>query len=423
MSLTGQWLCYLPRAFARRRDYQVLCGAGALTAHLTDAFTVVAEGMLRAQGNGREPTWEYVPLDEEGFVVLCRCAWGLREGVEAPVVWALLLPPDFVLSRHFGLSDLPGRFPGAELDTEPPAPPDLTRSAPTHPTPAAFPALLAHYLEAGTLTVNLDSPQALRLFTTLVEALAPRDRLEVSFATVPGSNRALTVDRTAAPPQQAAAVADAVASLELWSLARARLGEEEQQSASLRDPAGWLCALLPAQKLRASYASLVKEVRAKLAPALHPAALGYLRQSLERRLSQLPAPQAGRVLAGLAEDQLLSSELGVPPMWLARVVLEVNCLEHLSPALLERLLQPDMLPMIIESVQRPSSLARLMSLAAALEVAPRPRDPLRLRDSCASVRRALLHQGVSLTTLARAVAVAVLLDPYTARDSGTARSA
>jgi hypothetical protein len=406
MSLQGEWICYLPRAFARGRDYQVFSGARALSAQLTDAFTVESEGMLRAQGLPEQPTWRYVPLPSDPFMALCRCTGAQQAGAQALVVWGLLLPHDYVRSSRFSLGPLMARFPGAELAPELPAALDLTHIEPPARPGAGLDALLSHYLDAGRVKVNLDPSRALSLFTRIVEALAPRDRLEVSFATTPGSERSLAVDAAAPPPEDVPASVDGLARLGLWRLARGELTDPEVQDASLRErSAGWLGALLRKQELRAGYGKLMRAMRVQLAASLHEVASGYLRRALEIRLLELPPAEAARALSSLVEDRLLTGEAGVPPMWLPRIALQATCLRHLSPPLLERILQADVLPMILESVQRPSSLERLKDLVHALALAPRPRDPERLRQGCLSVIREILKQGVGDHTLGKAVAV------------------
>jgi hypothetical protein len=107
-------------------------------------------------------------------------------------------------------------------------------------------------------------------------------------------------------------------------------------------------------------------------------------------------------------------------MWLPRVILQSDCLGALPPALLPRVLDAAVLPMILESVQRASRLSRLDSLARALGRAPAARDPASLRRACAQRFPQLLKQGMSDLTLAPAMALLLLHDYAARRSSGTA---
>lgn len=419
MSLQGEWLCYRPRVFERGRDYQVLAGTQALSAHLTDAFTVVAEGMLRAQGNLTEPTWQYVPLAEERYIALCRCAEGELSGARSLVVWALLLPHAYIRSPLFSIARVPDLFPGPVLGPELPAPLDVARAAQPAADGPDVTALISRYLDTGSVKVNLDPPAALHWFTSVVEMLPPRDRLEVSFSTAPGSARALAVDAAAPAPEDIPVSVEGLARLELWRFARFPLSEAQLQSASLRDrAAGWLCSLLRSQELRSSYRVLLNGVRSRMAASLHEVAFGYLRRALEMRLSELPPREAGRALTALVEDRLLTSEVGVPPLWLPRVALENRCLADLSPALLERVLQADVLPMILESVQQTPRTARVAGLAHAVENARATRSARGLKEACAPLIREVLAQVKESgpralsddRTLARALSLLLLHD-------------
>jgi hypothetical protein len=415
MSPQGEWLCYRPRAFARGRDYQVFSDKRAIPAQLTDAFTVVAEGMLKAHDEAGEATWQYVPLGE--VVALCRCGEADLAGAQSLVVWALLLPPAYVRSGRFGLGRLPDLFPGRELGPELPASLDLVRYGVSTPAGPEASGLISRYLETGGVKVNVEPSRALRLFTSVVEALAPTDRLQVSFATAPGSARALAVDAAAPPPEEVPPSVEGLVRLELWRFTRFRLAESEQQNASLRErTAGWLCALLRSHDLRTSYAGLLNEVRTHLNTRLQDVAYGYLRRALETRLSELAAPDAAHALTALVEDRLLTGDAGVPPMWLPRIALQNRCLADLSPALLERVLQADVLPMILESVQQAPVVSRVGNLARAVE-GRQARDARGLRQACAPIIRELLRQVAGTQdalrddrTLARAFAVLLLRD-------------
>lgn len=399
-SLQGEWLCYRPRAFARGRDYQVFSGTPAAPrAQLVDTVTVAAEGMLRTQPGPTEPAWQYLPLGEERSMALCRCAEGELEGARSLVVWALLLPHAYVRSPRFSLSRLPDLFPGPVLDAQLPPALDLARvsltpsQGPAHGASNELDALISLYLDAGRAVVALDPAAALRAFTSVVEMLPPRDRLEVSFATAPGSARALGVEAAAPALEEVAASAEGLVRLELWRFNRFRLPDAQLQSASLRErSAGWLCSLLRLADLRTSYAGLMNAARTQLTPGLHEVAFGYVRRALEMRLSELSTPEAAQALTALIEDRLLSADAGVPPMWLPRVALQNQCVAQLSPALLERVLQPDVVPMILESVQRPPAAARIANLAHAVEAAPQMRDGQGLHQACAPVIREILEQ-------------------------------
>jgi hypothetical protein len=408
MTWAAPWLAYLPRAFARGRDYHVETGGAQLSAPFIDAFMVEAEGMLRATPHG-QVLWRYGALGADPFMALSRCAPARQGEAQAPVVWALLLPHAYVRSSRCALAALPARFPDAALLTVPP-PLDLTLvGAPAPPDPALA-ALISRYLESGAVQVHLTPADALKAFTGAVEQLAPRDRLEVSFGTTDGGGRALSVAPDAPSPAQISASTEGLARLGLWSLVRDTAPAHEVSNASLRGAdVGWLAACLPAGAVAASYARLVRGVRAQLPTEAQAPAFAQLRRALELRLSREAPHEAATALATLAGEDLLSADFGVPPMWLPRMVLQTGALSELPAPLLPRVLSADGLPMILETVQRGASLARLAALARALERAPRPRKPAALSEACAQLVPQLLDAGVSDQTLARTVALLLLL--------------
>jgi hypothetical protein len=421
MSPRGEWICYLPRDFARGRDYEVFSEEQAFSARVIDRFTAQAEEMLRVQGRSREPNWEYAPLDPDPVVGFSKCAPAEMGGAQALVVWGLLLPHAFVQSHAFSLKNLPQIFPPAQLSAySVPAWVELQGAAQPKPS-TALANLLSHYLETGVLRVDVDSSLALPLFSRIVEALAPRDRLQVSFATAPDSGNSLEVSSSAPRPKGVAPSLDGLARLDLWRLMQDgrilggyALGEHEFQNASLRERTpGWVYDLLRADDMPGVYARLIFGLRSHLEPRLHEAALAYLRRALERRLIELPNAEAARCLDSLDRAGLLTRELGVPPLWLPRIVLQMDFLGKLSPSLVEKVLHPDAVPMLLDSVQRPPSLTRLGHLARALLVAPKTREPPALLRSCVRNIQEILEQGLSDHTLARATAI-LLLHEYAA---------
>jgi len=279
-------------------------------------------------------------------------------------------------------------------------------------SPPDVSGLIACYLEAGRVEVSLPPAQALAIFARVLGELAPLDRLEASFSTTPAAGYALSVSPQAPPLAKIAGSVAGLARLSLWRLARGRLPEAARAGASLRGAQlPWLAQALIPEDLAGSYSALVRSVRVEPAEA-REAALIHLRRALEGALSGLAAPEAADVLVRLVAAGLVSEELGVPPLWLPRVVLRTGCLGELPEPLLPRVLDAPALPMILESVQRSPlhhGLPFLSRLARLARVPPS--RPSALGAACTAPMRQILEQGVSDANLAPALAL-LLLESY-----------
>jgi hypothetical protein len=265
--------------------------------------------------------------------------------------------------------------------------------------------LISRYLEAGRAEVRLNAEEAVTAFGRVVVELAPRDRLEASFSTTPAPTHALSVSPSAPQLLGIPASAEALARLALWRLARGRLPEPVRVAASLRGAhLPWLEGVLDVDDLAESYAARVRAVRTE-PPGVRDAAWAHLRRVLERALAGVPPNVAGEVLAQLIRENLVSDELGVPPLWLARVVLRTGCLSSLPGPLLPRVLDALALPMILESLQRAPSLTFLARLAG-LPPAPQPA----LGAAMIAPMRQILAEGVNDRNLAPAFALLLLHD-------------
>lgn len=465
----AQWLCYRPRVFERGgRNYQVETCGQSFPGRFLDAFTAEAEDMWRAtQGQPAVTAWRYASLGSSSSMVLCRCAPEQQGEARAPVVWALLVPYAAVRGARFELAGLAPFFPAvtpvgrpngetgsqlnkggntaahkgkaakgvpkASLKVAPlvakeaqvsathgvpqwPGPPDWSAlSAPQRQGPDVS-GLISRYLELGRVEVNVAPEAALGVFSRVLAELAPRDRLEASFSSTPASTHALSVSPSATALEALEPSPDWLARLSLWRAARERLPQAMRDHASLRGPhLPWLAAVLDRNDLAGSYAALVRAVR-RPAPQ---AALAFLRQALEGVLASLPEPEAAGVLSKLAADGFISEELGVPPLWLARVVLRTNCLSELPSPMWPRVLDAPSLPMLLESVQRSPRVSALAQLARTLSGmkaassgipgrASAIPPPAGLASACNAAMRQILDAGVSDLNLAPAVVLLLL---------------
>jgi hypothetical protein len=368
MSLTASWLCFTPRQFTRGRDYEVI-GAGGLAPQMSSAFAILAEGALRAHGAGVDPVWQFGSLSPDGPAVLARCAFEEREGARARVIWALALPLEYLRSSGFALYAYVERFVAV-----PPAAGSMPLAVELKEQRVASLAvdlitLLAKYIEAGTVRVAVtEVQQALRLFCQLVELLPPGDRTRVSFSTAPADARTFEVDPSA-PNVDAITVGDeARAVANLWSIFRYGVTQPVQSELSLtRNPVDWICSLLAAEDLAGKFRGLSKLIVERLAATQHATAFAMLRRALELQLMRTDAKRAAATLVTLEEQGHLSAEYGTPPIWIARLVVELNLMAHLPAALLKKVLRPGSLTFLLNLLQRPSSVTRLQGWVAALQ--------------------------------------------------------
>jgi hypothetical protein len=367
MALTAFWLRFAPRQFARGRDYEVSCGT-PLAAPVATAFTILAEGALRAGSITSETVWQFAALSAEGPVVLARCDFEAREGARARVIWALALPLDYLLSSNFSLYSLVEHFAGLEGDAaQLPEPPSLEAQRAKAVAPEAT-TLLAKYIEAGSVRVAAEVSLAVKLFCQTLELLPPGDRLRVSFSTAAGQGRTFEVDPAAVPAEALMAGEEARAIANLWTMFRYGVAAPVQRELSLtRNPVDWLRSMLATDDVPAKFRGLSKLVLERLDPPQHATTFALLRRALELQLMRMPTKPAAQALAQLESAGYLGADYGTPPIWIARLAVELNLLTHLPPALAKKVLRPGSLAFLLNALQRPSSSARVQCWVAALQ--------------------------------------------------------
>jgi hypothetical protein len=417
MALTASWLRFAPRQFARGRDYEVSCTT-LLAAPVATAFTIMAEGALRAGSTTSDAVWQFAALSPEGPVVLARCDFEVREGARARVIWALALPLDYLQSSSFALYSLVEHFAALGGDAggdAAPEPPALKAQRVKTVAPEAT-TLLAKYIEAGSVRVAADMALALKLFCQTLELLPPGDRLRVSFSTAAGLGRTFEVDPAAVAPEALVAGEEARAIATLWSMFRYGVAAPVQRDLSLtRNPVEWLRAMLATDDVPAKFRGLSKLVLERLDPPQHATTFALLRRALELQLMHMSAQLAARALARLEAEGYFGPDYGTPPIWIARLAVELNLLTHLPPALVQKILRPGSLAFLLSALQRPSSSARVQCWVAALQRpglldAAARRELLAAcgtawRDLVGSRRRAFGHAD-----LARSVALLALYE-------------
>jgi hypothetical protein len=202
----------------------------------------------------------------------------------------------------------------------------------------------------------------------------------------------------------------------LWSIFRYGVAAPVQRELSLtRNPVDWICSMLATEDVPAKFRGLSKLVAERLGSTQHVTTFAILRRALELQLMRIPAHTAAQALAQLEADGYLSADYGTPPIWIARLAVELNLLAHLPPALLQKVLRPAALAFLLNALQRPSSSARVQCWVAALQrpalfdAAARTEllsacGPL-WRDLVSSRRRAFGHAD-----LARSVALLALYE-------------
>jgi len=374
MALTAFWLRFAPRQFARGRDYEVSC-ATPLTAPVATAFTILAEGALRAGNVTSDAVWQFAALSAEGPIVLARSDFEAREGGRARVIWALALPLEYLQSSNFALYALLEHFAGLERDTALPEPLALSAqrakaAAPQRTTQSTTQStmLLAKYIESGSVRVAAEVPVALALFCQTLEMLPPGDRLRASFSTTPGQGRTFEVEPSAPAAESLVVGEEARGIAALWSIFRYGVTAPMQRELSLtRNPVDWICSMLATEDVAVKFRGLSKLVVERLEPTQHATTFAILRRALELQLMRIPAEVAARALAQLQADGYLGADYGTPPIWIARLAVELNLLTHLPPTVMQQVLRPGSLAFLLNALQRPSSSARVQCWVAALQ--------------------------------------------------------
>jgi hypothetical protein len=387
MAMTAYWLRFAPRQFARGRDYEASCGV-PLAPHMVTAFTILAEGALRAGSMTQDAVWQFAALSSDGPVVLARCDFEERDGARARVIWALALPMEYLRSQGFALYAHVECF--AELPpatAQLPEPTELKQQRAKTPAAEAT-TLLAKYIESGSVRVAAPLAVALKLFSQTLELLPPGDRQRASFSSAAGQGRTFEVDAAAPAPDALTVGEEARAIASLWSIFRYGVAAAVQSELSLtRNPVDWICSMLAADEVAAKFRGLSKLVMERLEAPQRPTAFALLRRALELQLTRSAAPAAARTLAELEADGYLSAESGTPPIWIARLAVELQLLAYLPPSLLQKILRPGALAFLLSALQRPSSSARLQSWVAAMQ-RPLAFDPAAQRELLAACRTA-----------------------------------
>jgi hypothetical protein len=390
LSNFGHWLCYWPRDFARGRNYSVLSSDPSILVATLDGFTSQAETLLRAQSRGGEPLWRYTWLESEPFVVLLRCSAVGQAGATSNVVWGLLLPKRFLQSPGASLTALLGYFATLDIQSPPSALPLPTQPTENRPSQLIM-NLASRYLESGSLRIAATVPVALQIFCEVVTALAPLDRVQISFTTASISDSSLELDSSAEPPQLIPASPIGLARLRLWGLIGHKIRVlEHYQSASLRERVpSWMTALLREGDLYACYSDLLRIVRDHLEEGQWSAAYADIRRALESRLTEMPRPEGAHALTALERNGLLTMEWGIPPMWLARVVYQNDYFGRLQENFAATLVRHDTFEMLIYWLSQPRRLTRLAQLSRALTRAPLQAANSELTEICKAESRRL----------------------------------
>jgi len=417
MAQTAFWLRFAPRQFARGRDYEVSGAATSLSPQLSSAFAILAEGTLRARGTGTDAVWQFSALSADGPAVLARCDFEERDGARARVIWALAFPVGYLRSNGFALHAFVDRFAAlpAAAGSMPPTVELKEQRAALFGTEVT--TLLAKYIEAGAVRVSLpDVQQALKLFCQLVELLPPGDRTRVSFSTAAAGARTFELDPAAVSPEALVVGDEARAVANLWSIFRYGVANPVQSELSLtRNPVDWICSLLATEDLAAKFRGLSKLILERLGAPQHATAFALLRRALELQLMRIGAKRAAATLAQLEEEGYLSADHGTPPIWITRLVIELNLMAHVPSALLQKVLRPGSLPFLLDSLQRASTLTRLQCWVAAL-LRPSSHDAAARREllqACGEAWRDLLgarRRKFAHGDLARTVALLALYE-------------
>ena len=417
MPSTAFWLRFAPRQFARGRDYEVSGAVDSLSPQLASAFAILAEGILRVQAAGADVVWQFAALSADGPAVLARCGFEEREGARARVIWALALPLEYLRSSGFALHACIERFAALPpASGTMPAAVELTQQRTAH-SGAELTTALAKYIETGTVRVALpDVPHALKLFCQLVELLPPGDRIRVSFSTAAADPRTFEVDPSAPGPASLAVGEEARAVADLWSIFRYGVAQPVQSELSLTgNPVDWLCGLLVTDDLAGKFRGLSKLILERLAAPQHSTAFTLLRRALELQLLRTDVKLAAATLAQLEAEGFFSADYGTPPIWITRLVVELNLMPHLPPELLKKVLRPGSLSFLLSLLQRAASVARVQSWVAALQ-RPSGHDAATKRallQSCSEAWRELLgprRRPFAQGDLARTVALLALYE-------------
>lgn len=368
MALTAFWLRFAPRQFARGRDYEVSSGEPSLSPQQSTAFAILAEGALRAAKPSIDTVWQFAALSADGPAVLARCETEERDGARARVIWALALPLEYVRSSSFALHTYVDRFAALPASAGSlPAPIELTQAR-AAPAGIEVTKLLAKYIEAGTVRVALDATQALKLFCQTLELLPPGDRLRVTFSTAPADARTFEADPAAPAPEALSVGEEARAIANLWSIFRYGVAQPVQGELSLtRNPVEWICSLLATEDVPVKFRGLSKLILEHLDAPQQPTAFALLRRALELQLMRSEPQRAAATLAQLEADGYLGSDYGTPPIWIARLAVELDLMPHLPATLLQKILRPGSLAFLLNSLERTASVRRLQCWLAGLQ--------------------------------------------------------
>lgn len=374
--MKGHWIQYAPREFQQGRDYAVLMERGvSLSPGITDLFISFSEEALRAAVGASSPVWQYVSLGARGPAVLMRCATEDRESAQAPVVWGLLLPLEYLESRAFALYTCIEAFPAQRrAKSHWPQVLDLSMLRAEADRDKRAAQLVAHYLQSRQVRVNIpDTQEALRLFCRVLEILPGGDRLAASFATATLRQRALTVDRTQPEVDAMGPAPDGRALLEIWDRLRTMVGEGPEKISLLQDPSGWPVELLrhpaPAQR----FAQAVELALGLPEPSLQRSATTLLRQGLERRLMEIACDvqlgggaQVAAVLDELSRSGLFEQGAAIPPAWPARMAVQWRALSGLSHETLSCVFKPGAVPVLLNGIREDSTNNALFDLLGGL---------------------------------------------------------
>jgi hypothetical protein len=370
VSVQGSWICHAPQTPGDPARLQTTARLDpALSGQVTALFARHARETLPHLAGAALPLWQYVCPAGAGPVLLTRATMPSRAGQPVPVVWGLVLPEEFLVSRGFALLPCAGLFPADAAEASWPAPVDLVQlPAAAQPSETAQ-RLAAACLEHGPLRAPPpDALPALELLCQIVELLPPADRRQISFSTAPLGMRRVELDPGMSRSEEPAASADMRARLRLWQLL-AGLLELAGSGVSLRqDPGRWPETGLAGPDLPARARQSLQLVAEDehLGSRVREAALSWLRRTLEHRLTELAGSrEVGATLDELCRAGLLSRPELFPPLWPVRVAMKLRTLSSLPADTLAQILRPEALTMLLDGLRLgPVGVATLDLIAA-----------------------------------------------------------
>jgi hypothetical protein len=406
VTVAGAWLCYAPGAFDRQRNYGVLTGPGATwPPAILDAFIVHAEELRGKHVELRAvESWQYIPMQSDGPVALLRCAYAERDGVQAAVVFALVLPDVFVKSDDFRLAACAKLFPpSGSAATSVPAPAALDGLADNASIEPEAKTLAAACLAGTRIGVSPPAEALPRFFCRVVEALPPADRMGFSFSTLPVGEHDLEAHPGAPAPHEIVPDADALVRALLWEMLWPGLDESTRRSVSIRHVTGlWLLRGDTARDVGAAYLRVVELIEQRLSEDVRAAARQRLRAELETKLFTMSAEEAARLLVVLHNARFLTRDRGVPPIWLARVASSVAPVGELPHSLLREILRPEALAVLGSSNAIEPSTKRVESLLALLQAYPADDTAPAMLAACEAAAKELNQERFGERHLARA---------------------